>query len=192
MRIQEDGGKFRAMTDDITHAQYAELSRQIVQLYEYMERIKTEIAAVKHPNAPVDHFNKAADQLDAIVQATEEATNTIMEATERNQVIVDGLKEKLRVAEITQDLDKITENSNHVYEACTFQDITGQRISKIVKTMNLLEGTLSSLVVIIGKDSIAALPVKEEKSEDGEIAMDGPALDGDESVSQADIDALFD
>lgn len=180
------------MTDDITHAQYAELSRQIVQLYEYMERIKTEIAAVKHPNAPVDHFNKAADQLDAIVQATEEATNTIMEATERNQVIVDGLKEKLRVPEITEDLDKITENSNHVYEACTFQDITGQRISKIVKTMNLLEGTLSSLVVIIGKDSIAALPVKEEKSEDGEIAMDGPALDGDESVSQADIDALFD
>lgn len=34
---------------DITHKQYEELSRQIVQLYDYMERIKEEIATVKHP-----------------------------------------------------------------------------------------------------------------------------------------------
>lgn len=181
------------MTEDITHAQYEELSRQIVQLYEYMERIKSEIATVKHPNAPVDHFNKAADQLDAIVNATEDATNTIMEATEATSNIAEGLKDKIRIAEVEEELNHIVENSNKVFEACTFQDITGQRISKIVKTMNLLEGTLSSLVVIIGKDSIAALPVKEEaKPDDGEVSMDGPALEGEESVSQADIDALFD
>ena len=181
------------MSDNITKAQYDELSRQIVQLYEYMERIKSEIAAVKHPNAPVDHFNKAADQLDAIVQATEDATNTIMEATEATSNIVESLKEKIHLGETDNDFDKIIENSNKVFEACTFQDITGQRISKIVKTMNLLEGTLSSLVVIIGKDSIAALPVKEVvKEESGGVVMDGPALEGDQTVSQADIDALFD
>jgi len=180
------------MTD--THAtQYDELSRQIVQLYEYMERIKSEVAAVKHPNAPVDHFNKVADQLNAIVQATEDATNTIMEATEATSSLAESLKDRIRIDEVTQDLDKIVEHSNRVFEACTFQDITGQRIGKIVQTMNLLEGTLSSLVVIIGKDSIAALPVRaEEKNMDGDIPMDGPALEGDESVSQADIDALFD
>lgn len=181
------------MTDAITKAQYEELSRQIVQLYEYMERIKAEIAAVKHPNAPVDHFNKAADQLDAIVQATEDATNAIMEATEDTSAIADGLRGKTEDADILQDLDKIATNANTVFEACTFQDITGQRISKIVKTMNLLEGTLSSLVVIIGKDSIAALPVAQpEEVPAGEVRMDGPALEGEETVSQADIDALFD
>lgn len=181
------------MTENITKAQYDELSRQIVQLYEYMERIKTEIATVKHPNAPVDHFNKAADQLDAIVQATEDATNTIMEATESTSSIVENLKGKILLDEVTTDLDQVIENSNKVFEACTFQDITGQRIGKIVKTMNLLEGTLSSLVVIIGKDSIAALPVhEEEKVVSGGVTMDGPALEGEESVSQADIDALFD
>lgn len=181
------------MTDNITKAQYEELSRQIVQLYEYMERIKSEIAAVKHPNAPVDHFNKAADQLDAIVQATEDATNTIMEATEATSEMAQSLKDRIRVAEVDDDLDKIIENSNKVFEACTFQDITGQRIGKIVKTMNLLEGTLSSLVVIVGKDSIAALPVKtEDKPTRDGVVMDGPALEGEESVSQADIDALFD
>ncbi len=181
------------MTDNINKAQYDELSRQIVQLYEYMERIKSEVAAVKHPNAPIDHFNKAADQLNAIVEATENATNTIMEATEATSSIAESLKDRIRIAEVSDDLDKIIENSNHVFEACTFQDITGQRIGKIVKTMNLLEGTLSSLVVIIGKDSIAALPVSvADKPKDGEVSMDGPALDGEESVSQADIDAMFD
>lgn len=181
------------MSDAITRAQYDELSRQIVQLYEYMERIKAEIATVKHPNAPVDHFNKAADQLDAIVQATEDATNTIMEATEESAALALSLRDRIRIDEVDDDLDKIIENSNKVFEACTFQDITGQRISKIVKTMNLLEGTLSSLVVIIGKDSIAALPVAEvDKPADGEVSMEGPALEGEESVSQAEIDALFD
>lgn len=179
--------------NNISHGQYAELSRQIVQLYEYMERIKSEIATVAHPNAPVDHFNKVADQLNAIVQATEDATNTIMGVTEDTSNIVESLKKRVGADDMVQDLDKILANGNQVFEACTFQDITGQRISKIVKTMNLLEGTLSSLVVIIGKDSIAALPVaKADKPDDGEVAMDGPALESEESVSQADIDAMFD
>lgn len=176
----------------ITDAQYRELSRQVVQLYDYMSRIKEQLAAVKHPGAPVDQFNKVADQLDAIVGATEDATNLIMEATEDTMTQASDVKAQVP-EELQPKLDKIVENSSHVFEACTFQDITGQRISKIVETMNLLEGTLNSLVVIIGKDSIAALPVhKEKEPKDGEAPMHGPALDGEESVSQADIDALFD
>lgn len=181
------------MTDTITAKQYEELSRQVVQLYEYMERIKEEIAAVKHPDAPVDHFNKVADQLNAIVQATEDATNSIMEATEETGAIAEEIKRLVDDEKVNERLDRIIANSNSVFEACTFQDITGQRISKIVTTMNLLEGTLSSLVVIIGKDGIAALPVKEEHvSNDGDAPLDGPALEGEESVSQDDIDAMFD
>jgi len=181
------------MSDHITKQQYDALSRQIVQLYDYMERIKEQLAAVKHPGAPVDHFNKVADQLSAIVTATEDATNAIMEATEDTAAIAEDLKGKIHLAEVEAQLERIAANANKVFEACTFQDITGQRISKIVTTMNLLEGTLSSLVVIIGKESIAALPVKEEeKPKDGDAPLDGPALDGEESVSQADIDALFD
>lgn len=180
------------MSDNITTKQYDELSRQIVQLYAYMERIKTEIAAVKHPDAPVDHFNKVADQLNAIVQATEDATNTIMEATEATVTIAQALKGDVDGAQKAERLDEIAAHANRVFEACTFQDITGQRISKIVTTMNLLEGTLSSLVVIIGKDGIAALPVQMSKPDGDEPPMDGPALDGEESVSQNDIDAMFD
>jgi len=181
------------MTETNTAKQYAALSRQVVQLYEYMERIKTEIASVKHPGAEDDHFNKVADQLNAIVKATEVATNTIMEAAEATSTIAEELKGDLSTEERTQRLNQIIANSNSVFEACTFQDITGQRISKIVTTMNLLEGALSSLVVIIGKESIAALPVhRTKKSKDGDAPLDGPALDGEESVSQADIDAMFD
>jgi len=182
-----------SMTENITAKQYAALSRQVVQLYEYMERIKTEIASVKHPDVEDDHFHKVADQLNAIVKATEVATNSIMEAAEASSKIAEKLKGDISAAEKATCLDQIVANSNQVFEACTFQDITGQRISKIVTTMNLLEGALSSLVVIIGKEGIAALPVHRSKpSANGEAPLDGPALDGDERVSQADIDAMFD
>jgi len=181
------------MEEEISKRQYHILSEKIVELYQYMQRIKSEIAAVKHPNSPVDHFNRVADQLNAIVQATENATNTIMGETESMTVIAGELKDKIRIDEVTERLDRLVDHSNRIFEACTFQDITGQRISKIVKTMNLLEGTLNSLVVIIGEDGIAALPITkfDAADESDDVPMDGPALDG-EGVSQADIDAMFD
>lgn len=115
-----------------------------------------------------------------------------MEATEATVSIAQALKGDVDGTEKAERLDEIAAHANRVFEACTFQDITGQRISKIVTTMNLLEGTLSSLVVIIGKDGIAALPVQVSTPDGDEPPMDGPALDGEESVSQNDIDAMFD
>jgi chemotaxis regulatin CheY-phosphate phosphatase CheZ len=181
------------MSEENTQRQYHVLSEKIVELYAFMQRIKSELAAVKHPNSPIDHFTSVADQLSAIVDATENATNTIMEETESMAGIAGELKEKIQIGEVTDRLDSLVDHSNKVFEACTFQDITGQRISKIVKTMNLLEGTLNSLVVIIGEEGIAALPVApvDNQDQDGDISMDGPALEG-EGVSQAEIDALFD
>lgn len=77
--------------------------------------------------------------MNAIVDATENATNTIMEATEESASLATDLRQRIQIDEVDEALDKIVENSNKVFEACTFQDITGQRISKIVKTMTCLK-----------------------------------------------------
>ncbi|MFT5539698.1 MAG: chemotaxis protein CheZ [Alphaproteobacteria bacterium] len=69
------------------------------------------------------------DQMDAIVKATETATTTIMEAMENSESAVDKLREQLEDADQIALLDKITDSANNVYEACSFQDITGQRVS---------------------------------------------------------------
>ncbi|KAF0115966.1 MAG: hypothetical protein FD149_1461 [Rhodospirillaceae bacterium] len=59
------------------------LRAEIAKLYDYLQRIKREIALIKHPRSELDPFTKVADQLTTIVAATEEASNIIMESSER-------------------------------------------------------------------------------------------------------------
>ena len=173
-------------------AQFESLKQEIVRLFDYVQRIKLEIASVKHPLSSVDHFDSVADQLEAIVISTEAATNTIMEAAESIQDTSNELNQTFEYAGAKRYFDDIGYGVNSIFEACSFQDITGQRISKIIKTMTLIEGTLNSLVSIIGEQGLAELPIAEDAGlPEGEAPLDGPALEG-EGVSQADIDKLFD
>ncbi len=64
------------------------LKHELVGLFHYIRRMRREIAAILRP-ADGDHrFDSMADH--AIVGATEEATNTIMEAMENNDEILAG------------------------------------------------------------------------------------------------------
>src|SRR5215469_10551521 len=76
----------------------------------------------------------------------------------------------------------------NIYEASAFQDITGQRITKIVRALQSLENKLNSLVCAFG-------PLEggeDAPARDGDAALlNGPQLEKNAS-SQTDIDALFD
>jgi chemotaxis protein CheZ len=64
-----------------THEEAA-LKKEFLRLFSYLQRIRKELSTIRAPSANEDQFLKMADQLDAIVESTEEATNTIMEAME--------------------------------------------------------------------------------------------------------------
>jgi len=173
------------------------LGEQIHHLVRYITKIKTELAAIKHPKSRVDHFNTVADQLNTICESTEDATNTIMESAEDILNNVDELSGKIKYDEAQTTFNAIQDNTNKIFESCSFHDLTGQRISKIVRIMNRLEGTLDSLVEIVGREGLAEIPMDEDETiedaigmHDGDIAMHGPQTAGQE-VSQDDIDALF-
>jgi chemotaxis protein CheZ len=83
-----------------------------------------------------------------------------------------------------------------LYETCNFQDLTGQRITKIVKVLKFVEDRLDTLISTWG--GLAAFKDFAEedlsrKTADGtRVLLNGPKLDGDPGhVSQADVDALF-
>ncbi|OHC75707.1 MAG: hypothetical protein A3G18_03350 [Rhodospirillales bacterium RIFCSPLOWO2_12_FULL_58_28] len=173
--------------------QYDILKKEVVHLFEHLQKIKKEVASIKHPNLNIDHFGTVADQLTAIAKATEDATETIMESTEGINDVILELREQIKYAGAAYYFDKMAGKISLIFEACSFQDITGQRIAKIVKEMNLIEGTLNSLVVILGEGGLAALPLDEKKindGSDGDVVMTGPQLNN-EGVSQSDIDKLF-
>ncbi len=51
-------------------------------------------------------------------------------------------------------LDKIAETDMAVFEAWSFQDIAGQRVSKVVKSVSYVEERIDALIGIWGKDEL--------------------------------------
>lgn len=169
------------------------LKGELLGLFKYIQRVREEIVAIERDSDDVHQFESMADQLDAIVLATEKATDSIMAAMESNDEAVSELKKHITDADQVALLDKITNNANAVFEACSFQDITGQRVTKIAKSVTYVEKRVNALMDIWGKEELKKIEVKsEDEKTDDEQLLHGPQLDKEDSISQSEIDALFD
>jgi|SaaInlLV_10m_DNA_2_1039722.scaffolds.fasta_scaffold27290_2 chemotaxis protein CheZ len=168
------------------------LRQELDGLMRYIQRVRQEIAAIDRPTDGDDRFESMGEQLEAVVAATGAATNTIMEAMESNEQLLDALRETITDPAQIAALDRLTANGNAVFEACAFQDITGQRVNKVVKSVTYVEERVNALVDIWGRDKLAEIEIaaEPEKSADEDL-LHGPQLDG-QGLSQDDIDKLFD
>jgi chemotaxis protein CheZ len=174
-----------------SEAEAEKLKSELAGLFRYLERVREEIAAISRPADEELQFESMGEQLDAIVQATEKATNTIMESTENSLDAVDKLRKDLKDPAQTALLDRIAGDGNEILEACSFQDITGQRVSKIVKSVTYVEERVNALIDVWGKDEVEQVVVEAEEKTDDEKLLAGPQLEG-KGLDQAAIDALFD
>ncbi len=168
------------------------LKHELVGLFHYIRRVRQEIAAIYRPADGDHNFDSMADQLDAIIGTTEDATNTIMEAMQNNDEILAKLREGITDSDQLACLDRIAANGNAVFEACSFQDITGQRVSKVVKSVSSVEERIDALIGIWGKDELEKVDVEpaREKTADEKLTH-GPQLER-HGISQDEIDKLFD
>ncbi len=86
--------------------------------------------------------------------------------------------------------------TTRIYEGCGFQDITGQRVTKVVKTLKDIEERIDALVAAFGseiekvKADQPEPEEKEEKKDCDEDVLHGPQLAKD-AKSQAEVDALL-
>ena len=74
--------------------------------------------------------------------------------------------------------------------ACSFQDITGQRTTKVVSTLHYIEQRVNSMVGIWGAQDgrgVPALDIKAAEPDDAPMHAHAP----EPRPSQADIDAIF-
>ncbi len=174
-----------------SEAEAVKLKTELAGLFRYLERVREEIAAISRPADEEMEFGSMGEQLDAIVQATEKATDTIMESTENSLRAVDTLRETLKDPAQTALLDQIVKDGNEILEACSFQDITGQRVSKVVKSVTYVEERVNALIDVWGKDEVDSVEVEGEEKTEDEKLLAGPQLEG-KGLDQAAIDALFD
>jgi chemotaxis protein CheZ len=82
-----------------------------------------------------------------------------------------------------------------IYEACNFQDITGQRISKVVATLKTIETRLVSLAAAVGHGGGAAAKAGKPGPQDGAKPSDADLLNGPQlpqnAKKQDEVDALL-
>jgi chemotaxis regulatin CheY-phosphate phosphatase CheZ len=169
------------------------LKHELIGLFEHIQRIRKEIAAIRRPGADADedHFVQMSDELDAIVMATEQATNTIMENVEQMEDALSEVRTLVDNPQVIEILDRIPTHSGAIFEACAFQDITGQRITKVVNSLQFVETRVNALIDMWGADELTKMgPQKEAPRGEYEKYLNGPQLAG-HGVSQADVDAMF-
>jgi chemotaxis protein CheZ len=151
----------------------AELSMEVaaaVQLVDFSEtNLSAKLAAIHEQianvvAAPAAIASSSGVELEAVVQATEKAANQIMEAAEAINIW-------LRAGGDPAALPAVRRQVSSIFEACTFQDLTGQRIRRAIEHLQQVETMLSGLM--------------------GEDPPEQRTLPPPADLVQTDIDSLF-
>lgn len=163
------------------------LMQELTGLKEIIENLRSQIQATQPCDIRNMHIPSASEELDAIVTTTEEATDTIMESCE---TIMESVKNA--DATIQQDIES---HIIKIYEACTFQDLTGQRIKKVATSLSQIDEKVSCIIQMLHKSldlkqDVAPSPVPKANPQDVDSLLNGPALPQN-SVTQDDIDKIL-
>jgi len=192
--LEPNSGASKALLDQIrTDLREAlRLKDELDAITESIQRTKREIATL-HSRAPGGQVTSVTDELGAVVCGTEAATNSILAAAEEIDDITGKLSARL-AGEDAEMAARISDRVITIFEACNFQDITGQRISKVVNAMKFIEERVTQMAQIWGGlesfNDVEAFKMPEREGD--EALLNGPALDDDPTrTSQDAIDALF-
>lgn len=166
----------------------AAIRSDLIEMAEAISRTRREISAMGTSEHDDSKFTSATEELDAIVQSTEKATSDILEAAEDVQELAWVLREK---GTDDEACDRLDARATDIYTACSFQDLTGQRTGKVVKTLRFLEKRVNSMIDIWGLDDIAVQDraLGEDERPDAHL-LNGPAL-GDQGVDQGEVDQML-
>lgn len=118
-------------------------------------------------------------ELESVIETTEKAANQILDAADRiaNRLHTEGKWDEPGARD--KLLEETKSDIQDILMACTFQDLTGQRIRKTLENLQMIEGRLSSTLEKFGVN------IRPETNEVVRDSIDNHAK------SQADIDALF-
>jgi chemotaxis protein CheZ len=174
--------------------QCEKLKVELDLIHDAINRTKQEIAVLHGKSFEGNEMAKVTGELGAVVGGTEQATQQILEAAESIDQAASALAKVTSPDQQKILSEEIQERVVSIFEACNFQDLTGQRISKVTATMKFIENHIMIMMDIWGGvDAIRshAPPIMDDRQANARL-LNGPKLDGDVGhASQNDIDALF-
>jgi chemotaxis protein CheZ len=166
---------------------FSSLDQSICQEFhyiaDYISRTRDEIAALRPNDIKSERIPSAGAELEAVVTDTEKATETIMSAAE--SVLCD------EEADYDAYRANVEAKMMEIIDNCSFQDLAGQRVSKVVNSLRHVESRVARFAEVMGvHDADTTVQETDEEKRAREQLLNGPALNGPET-SQDDIDAFF-
>ncbi len=148
---------------------------------EYIQKTRDEIAELRPNDIQQERIPGASIELDAVVRDTENATHTIM--TEAEGLLAADATDPAAYKAMVDDA------MLRIIEACSFQDLTGQRVNKVISTLRHIETRVGQFANALGvRDAATQMSADEKRKHD--LLLNGPAVGGP-ATTQDDIDALF-
>lgn len=163
------------------------IRRDLIEMSDAIARTRAEIASIRPPLGTEGRFVTASEELDDIVSATERATSEILAATESIQEALATLRD---FQPLQPFCDALSKKVTDIITACSFQDITGQRIDKVIKVLRLLESRVKSMIEIWGLDDYDIAAVPESDAHPEAHLLHGPQSEA-EALQQSDIDSMI-
>jgi chemotaxis protein CheZ len=159
--------------------------KELRDIANYIETMKSEIGVFQVNDLKESRIPAAGEELDAIIKATEDATNTIMTSAEA-LMAADTKDMKTYKALVNDHVMKI-------FEACSFQDITGQRVAKVVETLQMIEARVGRFAEAVNAKDVAGFLDDQEASRakrKEKLLLNGPQLAG-HAIDQKKVDDMF-
>lgn len=175
--------------------QCEKLKTELDLISDAINRTRQEIAVLHGNSFHGADMAKASGELGAVVGGTEAATQQILEAAEAIDNAAAALSQITSPDQQRLLAEEIQAQVVSIFEACNFQDVTGQRINKVMTTMKFVEQHVAIMMHIWGGiDAIKADAPAMGRPQPGDARLlNGPKLEGDVGhASQDDIDAIFD
>ena len=190
--------------EDLTHqmveaykteiAEAQKLKGELDLIYDAINKTKKEIATLHVTGFEGPEMKRVTHELDAIVGGTEKATEGILASAEFIDQAANSLAAAMKSEQDKALANDIQDHVIQIFEACNFQDLTGQRITKVVNTLKFIEDRIVRMMEIWGGiDKFQSIAVEDVAAPVGDAAfLNGPKLVSDHGhASQDDIDALF-
>ena len=193
--------EIRGMLDEFRHSWHQQgqateaanrigiLRQELIEMAASIERARQEIAALQPADADNNKIITATSELDAIVISTERASFEILNAAEKLMELSSSFREGGADPELCASMDN---EVTAIFTACSFQDLTGQRTSKVVNALRSIEQRVNAMIGIWGATDGPSQPLPDafvDKREDAHL-LHGPQHEG-KGVSQDDVDAMF-
>lgn len=174
----------RAVLTTISHdltPKESSLLQEVEELGRMIASTKSEIAALRVDDITDHDIPFATDELDAIVEHTAHATDAILESCEMLDEVSSTVSGEAAA--------KLQAATTKIYEACSFQDITGQRITKVVTTLKTIEEKVAHIIGAFGVTAAGNRVASSRVATDADL-LNGPQLPA-HAMDQSDIDKLL-